>query len=137
MKLYHNKIEHNSSINIASLIDVVFLLIIFFMTVSHINATEALPLDLPIENNGTEEVSDLPAQMIINIKPSGQININGLDMNMEKFQSLLEAVAKNNRQNEIIIRADRNVRWSFVREALDVCSKCNLHELKVKVIENN
>ena len=55
MRLRKRKPEYGCEINIAPLIDVVFLLIIFFLTVSHITQLQVEPLSLPEAEEGPEE----------------------------------------------------------------------------------
>ncbi len=132
MKLLKNKRIYNNKINIASLIDVVFLLIIFFMTVSQITATEQLPINLPNAQNGNTPSQTNSESIIININSSGNIYLGSTSTEITELKNDLQKL--NNTTNlSVIIRCDRDLEWSKVREVIKICRGCNITSLKVRV----
>lgn len=136
MKLLKNKQPHNNKINIASLIDVVFLLIIFFMTVSHITANEQLPINLPVAQNGETPAQISDESAIININSNGNINLGSIPVDITSLKNKLKNL--NSVANlSVIIRCDRDIQWNTVRRVIKICRDCNITSLKVRVTDDS
>lgn len=135
MKLYREKKEHNCTINIASLIDVVFLLIIFFMVVSHITMSEAEPIDLPAAAQGKTETEKQNDGIIITIRNTGQTVIGSRETPTDKIKETIEKIAKSTPAANVIIRAHKDIEWQNVRNVMNDCAACGLKKVKVRVVE--
>ncbi len=132
MKLLKHRKTYKNKINIASLVDVVFLLIIFFMTVSHITATEQLPINLPDAQNGNAPSQTSDENVIINIDSSGNIHLESTPIELTALKSKLEKLS-NTTNISVTIRCDRNLEWSKVRAVIKTCRDCKITSLKVRV----
>lgn len=102
--------------DITSMIDVVFLLIIFFLTTSSLIQMTRVPLDLPEEPGETAEASDSPG-LVINIDAEGRIIVDNMEV---EFDRLLEMVAselenaERDEDAEVLLRADQNAALAHV-----------------------
>jgi len=134
MKLYKNNHIHKNTINIAALVDVVFLLIIFFMTVSHITSTEQMPITLPEARDAQSPAQANDDIVFVNIKSDGSIFLGNKEVQLDSLENELE-----NRKNEnnfsITIRCDKEIQWDFVRRAIKICRDCGSTKIKVRVVE--
>ena len=137
MKLYTAQKKHNTQINIASLIDVVFLLIIFFMAVSHITTTEAIPLDLPEADTALDVLQSTKDNLIINIDTRGRVFIESQSYSAAQLESLLTGLKANAADTKITIRSDRKTQWSKVRSVMSSCTMKGFSNKSVRVIEES
>lgn len=137
MRLHKARRDFGYDINIAPLIDVVFLLIVFFLTVSHIAQVRVEALSLPEAQQGdkADEVSD--ARVIINVTEEAHIVISGQKHSTEYISQLLDREIQQLGQGavSVLIRADRKVAWKIISEILQVCSQKGIMNVSVGVIE--
>lgn len=121
MKLSKTKPPAQLAFNMTPMIDIVFLLIIFFMTVSQITPTIDVPMPLPrVIDGGAKAVT---ASITINLDREGSIVINSQQLSMNKalasIQSKLLASGDDPNRIKIQIRCDRNCESRHVSELLE------------------
>ena len=121
MKLSKAKRETSVAFNMTPMIDIVFLLIIFFMTVSQINRTVDHPVDLPVVKMGTSPSK--PSSVTINLDQTGKVIVGGQAMAMQvlvaALKKQLSEVNNDTTQIKIQIRCDRRCKAQFVNEIID------------------
>jgi biopolymer transport protein ExbD len=137
MRLRKRKHEYGCEINIAPLIDVVFLLIIFFLTVSHITQLQVEPLSLPEAEEGQKPNEQELSRIIINVHKDGQILALGKIQNTELLQQmLLDEIGRSGRDKmSILLRGDRETRWARISEIMQVCTANGIRRISVAVTE--
>ncbi len=112
-------------IDLTPIIDVVFILLIFFIVTSVFKKDElALILDLPESDAKTMEVND--DQIFIELNEE-KIAIKGIVVNFLSLEDNLKEI-KNNKK-PVIIRIDKNTRYERVTQVLDLLQKYNLNNL--------
>ena len=118
MRLCKSKTPSSLSFNMTPMIDIVFLLIIFFMTVSQITRTVDLPLPLPRVTLGDEDAT--PSSVTVNLDREGNIIIGDKMLSMNKalaaIQKKLEQTDNDPRRVRIQIRCYRNCECKHVTE---------------------
>ena len=102
-------------IQVAPLIDVVFLLICFYLLVSQLITTQKDPsVVLPLMEN-LAAVSEQPAEFVVNLRDDGAIVIGGRSVSLTAMRSLLsEQLVRSGKKNEtlrVVVRADRRQRF--------------------------
>jgi len=124
------KVDNN--VNLTPLIDVVFLLLIFFMVSTTFTKESHLVLDLP-EADG--EVSETPLDGIeILIGKNGDYTINGKSLVNRQLKTLmkaLEEVSLGNSELPLMITADANTSHQSVVTAMDAAGKMGFVHLKI------
>ena len=116
------------------MIDVVFLLIIFFLVSSHLARQESqLPLPLPDAVSG-EEVEIEGERVVINVLGNGTLMLAGREVNASELQKRL-AVEKDRRDAnlEVRIRGDRNVPFQAIQPILLSISESGLSNVTFSV----
>ncbi len=126
MKIPYSTVRRRSlSINMTPMIDVVFLLIIFFLVSSHLARREnELPLDLPVADTGEELDTRETARLTLNIESDGRMTLGGSRIPAAGLaQRLVEVKDRQGKDVELRIRADRSVPyrqiWPILRAAAD------------------
>jgi biopolymer transport protein ExbD len=116
------------SLCITPLIDVVFLLLIFFLVATRFAEEEReLDLELPTASQSLPLTAE-PLELFINIDSQGRYFVAGEFHHVEAIEQLLRQAAANNPLTQsVIIRADRRANWESVLTALDLCKKAGIY----------
>ena len=120
--------------NMTPMIDIVFLLIIFFMTVTQVSKVNKMQLDLPELEAAKEQK---PSELVINIDVLGDIFISGTQRTIPEVESLLadELVANGGNPDmlTIVIRADRNAQCKPVNEVVSSLEGLGLKRVRIAI----
>lgn len=120
------------SVNLTPLIDVVFLLLIFFMVSTTFTQETHLSLDLP-EATG-EETESIPEQIEIVISVDGQYAINGLSLVNNQIDTLRKALREqsgNDSSLPLVITADAKTPHQAVVTAMDAAGQEGFSQLSL------
>ena len=114
--------------NMTPMIDVVFLLIIFFLLSSHLARQESqLPLPLPLAGSGLEPDNDPAPRVTINVLSKGDLLLAGKPVLSDQLQRRLSVEsAERGKQLEVRIRSDRSVPYRYVEPILLACAKSDI-----------
>lgn len=117
--------------NIAPLLDVVLLLLIFFMVTTSF-ADRQLPLDLPKANSGASSDAE---STVVTIDVEGTYSLDGKALSEPELTTLLETLALQERNLEI--RADSAARHGHVVRLLDLAKRVDLTRVGIVVDQGN
>jgi len=110
------------TISIAAMIDVVFLLIIFFMTVSQFSRVHAEQVALPDADKGVQK-QHWTNEMALALSSDGRMACDGALLTLDDFRARLAAMSDSERSTlRVTVRADKAASWKAVREVLTTCS---------------
>lgn len=138
MRLRSSLRKPSCEISIAPLIDVVFLLIIFSMTVSHFTSAAIEEVALPEAEKGEPQDNAEPSQLVINIDRTGTVIISGQRTAPPDIDRFLAAEAKapgDAHVTSVLIRSDRDTPWRAVAEVMNLCAKHNITSVRVAVVK--
>lgn len=125
-------------VNMTSLIDVVFLLLIFFMVSTSFVKQSQISIRLP-EADSTALVEDTRQQLDIMITEQGRFFVNGreLDNNRpETIRNALQIVSGGDTSLPLTIIADANARHQAVVTAMDVAGKLGFVKITIATVNN-
>ena len=99
------------AVDFTSMVDIVFLLIIFFMTAAQFARATRAEVELPLEQGEKEELPD-EAGLIINITKSGEIIVGSETYDIDGLRALVEREVRTTHHGnasalKLMIRADR------------------------------
>ncbi len=100
MKFYNHK-ERALTVEITPLIDIVFLLVIFFVVTSKIETNQYLTLDLPESKSFASSISN-SAQNIILLE-SGTLIVNDQEFTMSNIDKLLAGISVTFSKSEVVV----------------------------------
>lgn len=113
-------------LNLTPMIDIVFLLIIFFMVGTQFKEMEwQYSVELPTVSDA-QPLTSLPDEIIINIRQDGEIQVNGKVWSLEKLEVDLKAAKKNYADQAVVIRGDAQGPYQNVMDVLAVCQRANI-----------
>lgn len=127
------------SMNMTPMIDVVFLLIIFFLVSSHLAQQETqLELDLPTARTGDEPVEANTQRVTINLKGDGSVLLGAGEATLSELASRLSYEReRTNQPIEVRIRADQTIDFGQVKPVLVACAKAGVWDVSFAVTEGN
>lgn len=106
---------------LTSMLDVIFLLLCFFVTVSVYSQWESeISIKLPSAKT-SDEPERFPGEIIVNLDKLGTIKVNSSPMSLEELESRLKRISKFYPGQPVIIRADREVRYEDLVKVIDAC----------------
>ena len=120
--------------NMTPMIDVTFLLLIFFMTVSQVSAVNKEKLPLP-QQKGSQDQSEAP--ITININEQGDIIVSGNRLTLP--QLLAEVASELGKVNDdasrltIALRAHREGNCRTVNQVVSALEKLEIHRVRIAV----
>lgn len=110
----------------APMIDVVFLLLCFFITTQLFSQWESeINITLPTARTG-ETPQRLPGEIIINIQEDGTTSVNQRLLSQPELGALLVELAGLYPGQPILIRADKQADYEYVVRVLDLCRKADI-----------
>ena len=117
------------SLTITPLIDVVFLLLIFFLVASRFSEEERqLDLNLPSVSEAMSVTAPING-IVINIDAQGQFFIDGAFRQVEQVEQILTRARSNNPLSQaVVIRADKKTDWDYVATAMNLCKKVGIED---------
>ncbi|HEY1051095.1 MAG TPA: biopolymer transporter ExbD [Prosthecobacter sp.] len=112
---------------LAPLVDVLFLLVIFFAVTSHYAKNEqVMDISVPAADEGKEKESRNVGEIIINIKTAGEIIVNGQQVTEEELLTKLKNIASIYKDQAVILRGDEVTDYKYVINVLNTCQKAGI-----------
>ena len=123
------------TLNLAPMIDVVFLLLIFFMVATTFAKQEKeLSLDLPAAEGGEVAAKALD-EIVVNILADGTVRISRQDYGTDALRELLVQAGRRNPETPVTIRGDRTSQLQFVTEIMGMCRVAGLVDIGIMTID--
>jgi biopolymer transport protein ExbD len=133
MKFVSNN-KSSFSIEITPLIDIVFLLVIFFVVTSKVGDSQFLSLELP--KTESFQYKTVQSSNEIVIISNGTIYINDRVFNVNNFDELDQAIFElDNNGNSLILSAESDSLHVWVISVMDILNKYGFSEVQIRTIE--
>ncbi|MDB9826411.1 biopolymer transporter ExbD [Gammaproteobacteria bacterium] len=130
MKFFNNK-ERALSIEITPLIDIVFLLVIFFVVTSKIETNQYLTLDLPATESFSS--SSINADRNIILLDTGILIVNNQEFNISKIEEVIIGIKASFDTSETIILSIENKAFhEWVITLMDELQSAGFQNLQIK-----
>jgi len=129
-----NQEKSSFSIEITPLIDIVFLLVIFFVVTSKVGDSQFLSLDLPKTESFEYNLVEINNE--ISITSSGNVYINGEIYNISDLDQIEAAIFNlNNNSNSIVLSAEAASLHIWIVGIMDILNKNGFNEVQIRTIE--
>lgn len=128
MKLPENSSESDGP-NLTPVIDVVFLLLIFFLVATKY-AEEERDLDVNLPEVAQTQPLTMTPQLIVNVTKEGRYRVVQQEYSIDQLQTVLLEARENNPQQECLIRGDGD---SALKHAVHIMDACNKADMKYKI----
>jgi len=116
------------SIELTPLIDMVFLLLIFFLVATTFRQEEReMQIALPFASSSAP-ISTMLRELIINVDAEGTVIVAGRQLDDAGLQSLVTEAVAGNPEQKVTVRGDRATAYAHVVRVLDVCKTSGIQE---------
>jgi biopolymer transport protein ExbD len=114
----------------APMIDMVFLLLVFFMCVSSLAQSEKPEAvkDLP-ESHASEVPDDVSGRGIISVMTDGSLYLGAATISLEELKTRIGGEIKKNPELQITVRADKATPFGEVKKVLKACAEVGAYEV--------
>ncbi|MDJ0762642.1 MAG: biopolymer transporter ExbD [Myxococcota bacterium] len=118
-------------LEITPLVDVVFLLLIFFLLTATYVKNPNLDINLPKAslNQTTSQKKDIA----IAIKTSGEVRFNNQEVSLEKLEGILRAEYAENEDAIVVVQADQDAKHGRVVDVMDLAKKVGFAKLAIAI----
>lgn len=130
-----NRSLSQEKMNMTPMIDVVFLLVIFFMMVTDITQQELEDVSLPDADMAQKDENPPEKRLVININKQGQYivkrnNLGAVEQCLDRIRAQLMGKAQASPKNPegfseqpVLFRADEETRFHLIQKVLQICSE--------------
>ena len=136
MRVPSNLKPGQGEFNMTPMIDVVFLLIIFFLVSSHLAKQEAqMPLPLPTAESGQEILDQQQPTVVVNIQADGSLLLGGRRIPPEQLTERLLVEREDQGDSlELRIRCDRQAPYANVKPVMLAATEAGIWSIAFSVI---
>ena len=126
MNLRKNAMPHHPGIQLAPLVDVLLLLLIFFLLTWNAARNEN-ELDVKLPSASAAKENAAPAgPVVVNVKTDGTVIVNRRTLNGDALGELLRNLVQLDAQQAVVIRGDETGAYKNVVDVLNICSQAGV-----------
>jgi biopolymer transport protein ExbD len=130
LKLQHDEIP---TLNLTSMIDVLFLLVIFFMVATKFDEMERnIQVAVPQVAQGGDDASP-PKPLVVTVNADGRLDLDGKVLSETELASQLSARRTPLTEPTVVIHGDAKCAFQHVASALGACRHAGISELGITV----
>lgn len=136
---FRTKKREDVSVDLTPLIDVVFLLLIFFMVSTTFTKETHLEIDLP-ESSADASTSEQVELVEIVVNSNGGYSVNGKSLINNQLDTLKRAIKKESKGNTelpMVVTADASVAHEYVVRAMDAAGQLGFTKLSITTKQAN
>lgn len=125
--------DDSFEVPLTPLIDVVFLLLIFFLVATNFSQKELdQQVTLP-EAEGGVEAREIPETLVINIRQGGELIVNGHLVDASALPEMVRAFHAKYPKQSVAIRGDRAVSYQAVMRIMGLCRAAGIRSVDLPV----
>ena len=126
-------LDEQPTLNLTPMIDIVFLLIIFFMVGTKFSELERkIGLEVPsVVDSGT--LTAAPAKRVVNVYRDGTLTLDRENVTLAQLTENLAAAQRQYSDLGVLIRGDATGQFQRVAEVLNACKQAGIAELGISV----
>ncbi|MDA3925940.1 MAG: biopolymer transporter ExbD [Kiritimatiellae bacterium] len=118
-----------------AMMDIVFLLLCFFITTSVFSQWE-YEIDITLPSAESGKVPDrLPGEIIINISQDGRVSVNQQDLTLDALKGRLDRLARYFPGQPVVLRADKATQYEDLIKVIDTCRKADIWNFSMATSE--
>lgn len=120
----------DEALNLTPLIDMVFLLLVFFLAATTFSREE-VEMDLDLPQSTTGKAAAESHLLVVNVLRDGRVRVDGRELNVEALRQRLRAAAERNKDQAVLVRGDTTAQFGVVAQALDACLAAKLTRVSI------
>ena len=119
----------SSVLNLTPLIDIVFLLLVFFMLTSHFIEDQAIDIDLPKALKGTEAIEKEFVEVIVD--SNGKLLVDGREVQLKFLEETLRGALHAPETRFVRLRGDHEARLGLAVSVIDAARAAGAESLDI------
>ena len=116
------------NVDMGPMIDLVFLLLIFFMVASVVTELEKVEIEIP-ESSHAKVPEDTKGRMMLSIDANNQVYVGTLPVTIEELKGFVDTELTANPELRILIRADQRVEYKTCKDIMIACGEVGATDL--------
>ena len=126
MNLRRHASLHHPGIQLAPLVDVLLLLLIFFLLTWNAARTEN-ELDVKVPKASAAKEKSAPiGDVVVNVKADGNVVVNRRTLSGPELTELLKSLIQLNSEQAVVIRGDEAGAYKNIVDVLNICSEAGI-----------
>ncbi|MCP4289532.1 MAG: biopolymer transporter ExbD [Gammaproteobacteria bacterium] len=126
---YERQRRASSILNLTPLIDIVFLLLVFFMLTSHFIEDQAIDINLPKAKSGGEAIEKEIVEVLVG--PGGELQVNGRAIQLERLEETLKGALHAPYARSVRLRGDRDAQLGLIVSVIDAARSAGAESLDI------
>ncbi|WP_322406115.1 biopolymer transporter ExbD [Idiomarina sp. PL1-037] len=128
-----NREEEDASIDMTPMLDIVFIMLIFFIVTTSFVKEAGIQVNKPEANNTTKEPS---ANIFIAIRDTGEVWMDKRQVDVERVGANIERLLAEQPTDVVVIQADKQAEHGVVVEVMDQVKEAGIDKISIAA-ENN
>ncbi len=124
-----NRSSEDATINLTPMIDVVFLLVIFFMVGAKFSDSEShIDVDAPSVGSSSA-LSRTPDQRVVEVRPDGTLSLDGVPISRPELAISLKQKAAAYPGLKVAVRGDKDTRWELIADIMGLVQESGVDKV--------
>lgn len=119
--------SEDARFQMAPMIDMVFLLLVFFMCASHLSSSKNLPLKIPLASKGVVPKERVD-RWVVNIDAEGKVYSGMAEVTLDQLAAEVTEGKKRNPAMKMYLRADQLTPHKEVRRVMETIAACGIDD---------
>jgi len=123
---FHTPKNQAASFQLAPMIDIVFLLLIFFIVEWKYTRDETeIEISVPTAEKGTPAIQSI-SEIFINVTKTGQVRVSKETLTHEQLRAKLAHIVRVHKNQPVRIRGDQATPYQMIVQVIDTCRKAGI-----------
>ncbi|ARU56948.1 biopolymer transport protein exbD2 [Oleiphilus messinensis] len=120
--------EDDSGIDVTPMLDVVFILLIFFVVTATFVKESGIDVNRPVASTGVAQES---AAILVGIRENDEVWIDGHLVEIYSVRPLIQRLSSENPQGSVVIQADKNARTEVLIQVMDAAREAGVENVAI------
>ena len=129
----HNKIKEETEINLTPMLDVVFIMLIFFIVTTSFVKEAGIQVNRPSAATSEQKAA---ANIIVAIRKNNEIWIDKRIVDIRAVRANIEKLKSLNSQNSIVIQSDKESKTDTLIKVMDQIRLAGINEISISALKN-
>ncbi|MDR1758968.1 MAG: biopolymer transporter ExbD [Fibrobacter sp.] len=134
MSFIRKRKRHTSFIDVSPMMDMVFILLIFFIVTSTFTRETGIDVTKPKASTSKELARE---SIMIGISRQGTIHINETQVNLSSLQTILKQMMAESPDRPVVIVSDRDAPSGRIVDVLDECNQAKVRKVSVSALRDD
>jgi len=132
MRIDRGRTRQKPSVNVTPLVDMMFILIIFFLATTQFQQEERdIQVNLPETRAGETLSSTAHSLLVINIRRDGSYVVRGRTISPDALRDMVIEAVKTNPDQKVLVRADKQALHGYVAAAIGLCKQAGVRRANI------